>query len=307
MKKNFHLIVLFLFCLTFAYSQSFEDFVSKGDSLYREKNYLESVKNFDFAFEIRHGNKIEYYNAACSSALDGDTVKSLEYLCRAVERGWINLDHILNDKDLKVLHDSDEWNTIILWIKENVEKQGKDYDDFLINKLEEINTKDQTLRWLLGEAEQKFGRNSDKMKFYWELIAEQDSTNIIEVVKIIEEKGWLGTDLIGEKGNKTLWLVIQHAPLQIQEKYLPLLEKSVIEGKSDGSHLALLIDRVLMKKGEPQLYGSQVTVDKETEKKIPYKIKEPQYVNKRRREIGLGPIEEYLANWDIKWTIEQIN
>jgi hypothetical protein len=28
---------------------------------------------------------------------------------------------------------------------------------------------------------------------------------------------------------------------------------------------------------------------------------EPEKVNKRRLEVGLGSIEEYLKNWDIEW------
>ncbi len=71
-----------------------------------------------------------------------------------------------------------------------------------------------------------------------------------------------------------------------------------------GSHLALLEDRIQMRNGMPQTYGSQITSD-ENGKQIVYQIKDPQYVNQRRREVGLGPIEDYLKRWGIDWTIEQ--
>ena len=43
------------------------------------------------------------------------------------------------------------------------------------------------------------------MKYFWELVSEQDSLNEIEVIKIIEEKGWVGRSLVGGQANMTLW------------------------------------------------------------------------------------------------------
>ena len=137
------------------------------------------------------------------------------------------------------------------------------------------------------------------------MVTEQDSLNEIEVIKIIEEKGWVGKSLVGGQANMTLWLVIQHAPLETQEKYLPLLKESVLKGESQGSHLALLEDRIQMRNGKPQTYGSQITTDEKTGKQVVYEIWEPEYVNQRRKEVGLGSIEDYVKKWGIEWTIEQ--
>ena len=40
---------------------------------------------------------------------------------------------------------------------------------------------------------------------------------------------------------------------------------------------------------------------------IVYKISEPEYVNERRQEIGLKPIEEYLSKWNIERKVYQKN
>jgi hypothetical protein len=32
---------------------------------------------------------------------------------------------------------------------------------------------------------------------------------------------------------------------------------------------------------------------------------DPENVNKRRASVGLGTLEEYVKNWDMKWDVEQ--
>src|SRR5436190_12861202 len=62
-------------------------------------------------------------------------------------------------------------------------------------------------------------RKGDSAQF-WAYI---DSTNLAKVSSIIDKHGWLGKSQIGNRANYTLWLVIQHADLKTQEKYLPLM------------------------------------------------------------------------------------
>lgn len=286
-------------------AQTFEEFISKGGSFYEEKKYQESGGEYDNAFKIKEGNSRQYYDAACSWALTGDTVKSIAYLNLAAEKGWTNLKHIKTDKDLSTLHSVKGWEAVLSKVQANLAEAEKDFDKPLKEKLEKIYVKDQTLRQLYKDAETKFGKESDEMKYFWELMAQQDSLNELEVVQIIEEKGWVGKSLVGGQANMTLWLVVQHAPLETQEKYLPLLRESVLKGESGGSHLALLEDRILMRNGKPQTFGSQITTDEKTGNQVVYEIKDPEYVNQRRKEVGLGPIEDYVKRWGIIWTIEQ--
>jgi len=286
-------------------AQSFDELISNGDKLYDEKKYLESAEAYEKAFVLEDGNASQYYNAACSWALSGDTINSVKYLNLAADNGWKNLKHIKSDKDLMSLHNVKVWSEVLAKIQANLEDYEKDFDKPLKGQLEKIYVQDQTLRQLYQTAEDKFGRESDEMKYFWKLVSEQDSLNELEVIKIIEEKGWVGKSLVGGQANMTLWLVIQHSPLETQEKYLPLLKKSVLEGESSGSHLALLEDRIQMRNGKPQIYGSQITQDKDTGKQLVYEIWEPEYVNQRRKEVGLGPIGDYVKRWGIVWTIEQ--
>lgn len=302
---NSRLIFLISFLTFSVQAQTFDELIKSGDSLYEQGKYLESAKEYDEAFKINEGSSGQYYNAACSWSLTGDTIQSIKYLNLSADKGWKNLKHIKRDKDLLSLHLVKEWGQILNKVKANLDEYEKDFDKPLKQHLEQIYMRDQLLRQLYRHAEEKFGKESDEMKYFWKLVSEQDSINELEVIKIIEEKGWVGKSLVGGRANITLWLVIQHAPLETQEKYLPLLKKTVLEGESRGSHLALLEDRIQMRNGKPQTYGSQITTDKETGKQVVYEIWEPEYVNQRRKEVGLGPIQDYVKRWGIEWMIEQ--
>jgi hypothetical protein len=286
-------------------AQSFEESIRNSNKLYEEQSYLESAQAYDKAFKIEEGNSSQYYNAACSWALSGDTIHSIKYLGLSADKGWKNLSHIKSDGDIATLHSVQGWEKVLEKVQANLDEYEKDFDKPLKKRLEEIYVRDQTFRQLYGEAEDKFGRDSEQMMFFWKVVAEHDSLNEVEIIKILDERGWVGKSVVGGKANMTLWLVIQHAPIETQEKYLPMLEASVKAGESRGNHLALLVDRIQMRNGKPQTYGSQIRTDEKTGKDYVYEIWDPEYVNQRRKEVGLGPIEQYIKRWGIEWTVEQ--
>lgn len=302
--KSILTILICLIAITIQ-AQTFDQLIKNGSNFYAEKKYLESAKEYEKAFSIQSGNADQYYNAACSWALSGDTIHSINNLELSAEKGWKDVKHIENDIDLSSLHQTKGWNAILVKVQANLDKYERYFDKSLKTQLEQICVRDQTLRQLYQTAEEKFGRESDEMKYFWKLVSEQDSLNEAEVINIIENKGWVGISLVGIQANMTLWLVIQHAPLETQEKFLPLLKESVLKGESQGSHLALLEDRIQMRNGKPQTYGSQIVRDEKTGKQIVYEVREPEYVNQRRKAVGLGPIEDYAKSWGIEWEIEQ--
>lgn len=230
-------------------AQAFEKNLLRADSLYQKGNYDESARQYTQAFGLQEGTATQYYNAACAHALAGDTAEALRYLNRAIDKGWRNLAHTKQDKDLVILHQAQTWQKTLKKIKANQKQYEKHFDMPLKERLEQIFVKDQALRQLYVAAEKQFGENSQEMEFYRSLIEKQDSANINDVVAILAQRGWVGESVVGEKANTALWVVVQHAPLPLQEKYLPLLKASVLKGESQGSHLALLEDRIHMRKG----------------------------------------------------------
>ena len=304
MKKIYLILCLFFIYTISVNGQSYNEYIKETKALYKSGDFHNSTEKYSKAFLIKEGNASNYYNAACSAALAKDSVLALNYLNLSANKGLKSLEHIKKDNDLKILHSSKDWTSILEKIEKNLNEYEKDLDKPLKKKLEQILIRDQTLRLIYLEAEKKFKHDSENMKYIASLMAQQDSINEHEVINIIEHRGWVGKSLVGNRANTALWIVIQHAPLEIQEKYLPLLEESVKKGESKGEHLALLKDRILMRNGKPQIYGSQIIQEGDNPPHV-YKIENPEYVNKRRKEIGLSPIEDYVKKWGITWGIEQ--
>lgn len=151
----------------------------------------------------------------------------------------------------------------------------------------------------------KYGRESKELKDYVRIIEDQDSINLIKVEKILNEHGWLGADIVGVQGNYTLFLVIQHSHLETQEKYLPIMREAVQKGNAKAQDLAFLEDRVALKKGERQIYGSQIGPDPETNEWVVRPLIDPDNVDKRRAEVGLGPLQDYISEHGMTWNVEE--
>jgi hypothetical protein len=173
----------------------------------------------------------------------------------------------------------------------------------LTSQLEVIYTEDQKYREMIGAVEAKYGRDSKEMKDLWNTMNKKDSMNLIAVKHILDTHGWLGADVVGEKGNSTLFLVIQHADQKTQEKYLPMMRDAVKRGKANGSQLALLEDRVALRRGKKQIYGSQIHRDLKTGNYFVAPIEDESNVNKRRASVGLEPLEEYAKHWNIDYKL----
>ena len=178
--------------------------------------------------------------------------------------------------------------------------EGARLDESLVQVLEQIGASDQEYRNMLDSVVTAYGWDSDEVKELWVKQEAADSINLIRIREIIDRYGYPGTSLVGDH-NRVAWLVIQHADLATQEEYLPLLHEAAKEGELPMSAYALLIDRVRMRRGETQLYGSQIQMQEGTW--VIHPIEDAPNVNRRRAEVGLGPIEEYVKQFGIEYTL----
>ena len=136
-------------------------------------------------------------------------------------------------------------------------------------------------------------------------MAAVDSTNTARMKQIIQEYGWPGISMVGEDGATAAFLIVQHADHDpaFQKQALSLLRAAYEAGETSGEHLALLTDRVLVAEGMPQLYGSQTVI--ENGKVVVKPVEDEPNLDKRRMELGLPPIAEYMKLLKQVYGLEQ--
>ncbi len=311
MKQRILLTIIgfLIFNLSFGQeNEKYSELINEAWKLYETREYLKSAEKYSEAFVALNnkGKSSDRYNAACSWAMANKIDSAFVQLFKIVKYdNYINYNHISTDTDLTTLYSDKRWSEIIEFVKANKEKVEANYNKLLVSVLDTIYNDDQKYRAEGEELINKYGWESEEVKDFRKIIIAKDSINLIKVEKILTEYGWLGTDIVGEKGNSTLFLVIQHAKTETQLKYLPMFRVAVNNGKAQASHLALMEDRVLLAQGEKQIYGSQIGTDMITNEYILSPMIDPDNVDKRIEEIGLMPLAEYLNHFDLVWDIEK--
>lgn len=172
--------------------------------------------------------------------------------------------------------------------------------DSIKSKLETLFMQDQLFRRLYPEAEQKFGENSTQMDYFWQVVEEQNKRIEAEFIKIIENYGWLGIQQVGRLANTAQFSIIQHSSVETKKRFAPLFKASVLKNQSQPIHYARMIDRMLVNEKKPQIYGTQITRDKDGNAMF-FDIEQPESINDRRKAIGLGAIEDYAKSKGIQW------
>ncbi len=186
-----------------------------------------------------------------------------------------------------------------------IKKDQRKLDKSLIKRLNIIHQSDQQFRNQTRSLEQKYGLKSKELKANWKSMIESDSLNLIQIKEILDNRGWIGPNIIGKHGNETLFLVIQHSNLDTQLKYLPIFREAVRKGDGELSDLAMLEDRVAVSEGKKQVYGTQIGRDTLTGERFVAPLIDPENVNNRRAKMNLEKIEDYIKHWGMDWKLEK--
>ena len=168
----------------------------------------------------------------------------------------------------------------------------------LAAKMDSLYQEDQKYRLELSKLE-KQGAPKKQLDSLRKIVSAKDSTNLILVRQLIDKHGWLGAQDIGFQGTQALFLVIQHADLKTQKKYYPLIRKAEKEGNILSSNVAILEDRIAVREGKNQPYGSQGIYDSVNKKNLVYPVKDLKNLDSLRKSRGLPPMKEYKKNWDV--------
>lgn len=315
--KKLQFLTIFLFLFTFRLAaqapQEYARLIGKADSLLQASQYANASTTYSQAFKSFGwtGYKDHRYNAARAWAMANIPDSAFFNLFSIVEKlRYSNLQQLEAEQDFQPIRQHPRWPELIAKVKTNMllPSEGKEnikaYKPLLPEiaaLLDSIFVTDQQYRNMTSVTESKYGRESKEMQELWQKIGFQDSINTLHVSRILDTKGWLSPKEVGERGASALFLVVQHANLTVQQKYLPVLREAVKTGKAKGGNLALLEDRVALREGRKQIYGSQISRDRETGVFKISPIEDPLHVDERRKSVGLSPLKEYVMHCGLTW------
>jgi hypothetical protein len=127
-------------------------------------------------------------------------------------------------------------------------------------------------------------------------MAKVDADNTAYLIKLVKEVGWIDADRFGAQASHAAFLIVQHSgdlPLMIAG--LPAIEKDAKAKKlGDGQPYALLYDRLQLRLGRKQKYGTQIGESPKGELYV-LPLVDPAKVEEYRKEIGVSiSLREYL-------------
>lgn len=254
------------------------------------------------AFALSRHSPLSHFRAARCAQMCGDTAKARFYAGEAVRISWGTAGQVLRSHDfpeLDSLRYSDLGKTTLARIETAAVEAGFNFK--LSEELNMLREQDQKFRRSNDEYRSKYVQDSPEYQQFLSDWRRSDSLCLLRVEAIIQQFGYPGKTLVGGEMQDVAWLIIQHAPLEKQERYFPLIEAAVQKDELQKSCWAMLLDRIRMYRGQPQVYGSQVVRDEATGGWKFHEIEDESNVNKRRAEVGLGLLEEYAKRMGVDW------
>ena len=162
----------------------------------------------------------------------------------------------------------------------------------------ELHERDQQIRHKLMGVQQAYiaEQRTELIDSIVMLVAEQDRADSLNrvVVDSLLQNGW--PEGLSEQSNRTIWLIIDHADVDYQERYLPLIEQQAVRGTISHSDYATLLDRVNVRRQRPQRFGTQTGYKQRDDEVFTfvYPIEDVDALDSLRLSVGLDSMHLYL-------------
>lgn len=259
-----------------------------ADSLYRHGNLNEAIMKYRTNYR-KCNNKVTAYSLAYCYAITQNMDSSFYYLNKAVKCD--SSIYRLFKGELYYLINNPRWDSIInLQINKYEAKFGNISNKKLTKQLLMLELKDQAFYYQIFTF-------PDSANYFWARKFDINNDNLEEVENIIKTYGWPKKSDVSVEASSSIFLVLQHCNnIELMKRYLPQLKKLIDINEADGGQYALMVDRINLKEGKNQIYGSQYTYDTINKKFYIDSVEDIKNLNRRRKEVGLQPIEEYLKS-----------
>lgn len=275
------------------------DHIVVAEEFFDTQSYSKSTDAYQKAFDKQEGSMHMYYQASSAAALAGEVEMAIQWLDKSIEKGWSEEKSIEKDPDLLALHKHEKWPTLVEKVKQN--HALLDHDQ--ANDLYDLNRSFRLTAANIRDFEKIMNSKSPKLIEMKRKLQQHDSLKLSMMCKILDEKGWQGYLIQDVSKEKSLYSVLSTADLETQEKYFPLLEQAVAEGKTMPQYLASLTDIINLKKGEKQVYGTQMAFNNITNTFYVRPLLEPNLVDEKRSKMELPPMKSTLKIQKLEWDV----
>lgn len=309
MKKIYFFIFIFCSSIQFSFAQpssKYFESIDKAKSSFTKKEYKKSGQFYSTAFKSNGGKAYmeDRYNAARSWSLAGIKDSAFVQLFKVVTLyDYVNYPEISTEKAFNSIHTDKRWSQVDEKVKLNIAKSDGNLNKGLVLLLDSVYRDYHSNRLKEVSIKNEFGAESNELKAIKKTIKQRDSVNLKIVTDVIDTYGWLGRGSVGFIGNYSLALVIQQADLETQEKYLPKAREAFKNNNVEPNDMALLEDKVSLRKSGKQLYGSAIVSVGNKNYVAP--IENVENIEKKRAELGLKSMNSYMISWGMKWDINK--
>lgn len=288
------ILVLLVFVCNCVFAQSFFELRTQAERAGIKRNFREATDLYRQSFAIHALNRSDFYNAACVASQADDVNQAFEWLTQAIRLGYEYIEHLTEDVDLFKLHADPRWSSLVSSLAKKIAEAEQNFNKPLQQELLQIFKDDQNIRSQIGDVFKKYGQNSVQVQELEKLLVTTDHANLNKIAAVINVHGWVGPEQVGRRASNTLFLVIQHAELDVQLRYLPQMREAVKQPLSDAYWLAYLEDRIAIREGQKQKYGTQLW---SVTGQLDYRsLEDPENVEERRAKLGLPSLPESLKS-----------
>jgi len=165
------------------------------------------------------------------------------------------------------------------------------------DKIQSMTMEDMMIRMKVDSVFKKYGKDSPEWKSAWKKLEESDSVHNSEIKKIIAElKVYPGNNLVGPDAAHCFWTLVLHQDKDtaLQRKVIELMKPEIETNNIEVNDYAYLVDRHKINTGMKQVYGTQCYYDPKKKAYVPRPIEDRENVDKRRKEMDLPPLADYL-------------
>ena len=287
-----------------------QDYMREADSLKNQGLLMPALIKYARTFAQNPSSEVSYQIASTSALLWTSQMRdtAFSYLNHALKKD--STLNALHDPQFLSLIDDPRWVQLEdAQIRKYEAKNEPIRNQAFARELFRMIIKDQGFMYAGNIERRKYLQNGGYFSTpaIFPILAMEEKNkkeNEKRLFELLDKYGWPTASEVSEFAAAGAALVINHTTYTIRAKYFPMLEEAFKKGEAQPLRYAKMRDRLLVEEGKKQLYGTQIKF--ESLVREPHPINDPEYVDKRRAEIGLGPLKPYLkARFDIDWLVRQ--